>query len=100
MSLDGRVLAVAGGAGNVGPTVVRRLAEAGALLSVAGRDAGPLEALRAHVGKSVEPAVVDLLDPNGTREWADRLNGGHGRGGGLVPLFRGWGGRNAAEDSP
>ena len=100
MSLDGRVLAVAGGAGNVGPTVVRRLAEAGALLSVAGRDAGPLEALRADVGKSVEPAVVDLLDPNEAREWADRLAGKHGRVDGLVHLIGGWRGGTAIEDVP
>jgi NAD(P)-dependent dehydrogenase (short-subunit alcohol dehydrogenase family) len=100
MSLDGRVLAVAGGAGNVGPTVIRRLVEAGALLSVAGRDAGPLEALRADVGKSVEPAVVDLLDLNRTREWADRLAGQHGGVDGLVHLVGGWRGGAAIEDAP
>jgi len=100
LSLDGRVLAVAGGAGNVGPTVVRRLVEAGAVLSVAGRDAGPLEALRADIGDGVEPAVVDLLDPNGTREWADRLAGQHERVDGLVHLVGGWRGGTPIEDAP
>ena len=100
MSLDGRVLAVAGGAGNVGPTVVRRLVEAGAVLSVAGRDAGPLEALRADIGNGVEPAVVDLLDPNGAREWADGLAGQHERVDGLVHLVGGWRGGTPIEDAP
>ena len=72
-SLEGRVIAIAGGAGNLGPTVVRRLAEAGAVLSVAGRDRSALEALRADVGESVEPFAVDLLDPEATRGWATAL---------------------------
>ncbi len=100
MSLEDRVLAVAGGAGNLGPTVVGRLADAGALLSVAGRDAGPLETLRADVGDSVEPAVVDLLDPNGARQWADGLAERHGRVDGLVHLVGGWRGGTAIEDAP
>jgi NAD(P)-dependent dehydrogenase (short-subunit alcohol dehydrogenase family) len=100
MSLEGRVLAVAGGGGNLGPTVVRRLADAGAWLSVAGRDAGPLEALRADVGESVEPAVVDLLDPNEARGWADGLVGRHGRVDGLVHLVGGWRGGTPIEDAP
>ncbi len=100
MSLEDRVLAVAGGTGNVGPTVVRRLAEAGALLSVAGRDAGLLEALRADIGQSVEPAVVDLLDPKGAHEWADGVAGRHGRVDGLVHLVGGWRGGTPIEDAP
>jgi NAD(P)-dependent dehydrogenase (short-subunit alcohol dehydrogenase family) len=100
MSLEGRVLAVAGGAGNLGPTVVCRLADAGALLSVAGRDAGPLETLRADLGDSVEPAVVDLLDPQGARQWADGLADRHGRVDGLIHLVGGWRGGTPIEDAP
>ncbi|MDH4103769.1 MAG: SDR family oxidoreductase [Thermoleophilia bacterium] len=100
ISLEDRVLAVAGGAGNVGPTVVRRLAEAGALLSVAGREAGPLETLRADIGESVEPAVVDLLDPKGAHEWAGGVAGRHGRVDGLVHLVGGWRGGTPIEDAP
>jgi NAD(P)-dependent dehydrogenase (short-subunit alcohol dehydrogenase family) len=100
MSLEGRVLAVAGGAGNLGPTVVRRLVDAGALLSVAGRDAGPLETLRGDLGASVEPAVVDLLDPQGARQWADGLAERHGRVDGLIHLVGGWRGGTAIEDAP
>ena len=100
MSLEGRVIAVAGGAGNLGPTVVGRLADAGALLSVAGRDAGSLETLRADLGDSVEPAVVDLLDPEGARLWADDLAERHGRVDGLVHLVGGWRGGTPIEDAP
>lgn len=99
-SLEGRVLAVAGGAGNLGPTVVRRLVDAGAVLSVAGRDASSLEALRTAIGESVEPAVVDLLDPGAARDWADGLATRHGRVDGLVHLVGGWRGGTAIEDAP
>lgn len=94
------MLAVAGGAGNLGPTVVRRLADAGAVLSVAGRDASSLEALRTAIGESVEPAVFDLLDPGAARDWADGLATRHGRVDGLVHLVGGWRGGTAIEDAP
>jgi NAD(P)-dependent dehydrogenase (short-subunit alcohol dehydrogenase family) len=98
--LEGRVIAVAGGAGNLGPTVVRRLAEAGAVLSVAGRDSGPLEALRKDIGDMVEPAVVDLLDPEAAHDWAAGLAEQHGQIDGLVHLVGGWRGGTPIEDAP
>jgi NAD(P)-dependent dehydrogenase (short-subunit alcohol dehydrogenase family) len=94
------VIAVAGGAGNLGPTVVRRLADAGAVLSVAGRDSGPLEALREDIGDVVEPAVVDLLDPEATRGWAAAFAEQHGHIDGLVHLVGGWRGGTPIEDAP
>lgn len=94
------MFAVAGGAGNLGPTVVRRLADAGAVLSVAGRDVSSLEALRTAMGESVESAVVDLLDSGATRDWADGLATRHGRVDGLVHLVGGWRGGTAIEDAP
>ena len=93
-------LAVAGGAGNVGPTVVRRLVDEGAIVSVGGRAADPLEALAADLGESVEPAVVDLLDADGARGWADGLVQRHGRVDGLVHLVGGWRGGTPIEDAP
>src|SRR3970040_388317 len=39
-SLAGRVIAIAGAGGNLGPTVVRRLAPAGAVLELARRGGG------------------------------------------------------------
>jgi len=98
--LEGRVIAVAGGAGNLGPTVVRRLADAGAVLSVAGRHSGPLEALREDIGDMVESAGADLLDPEATRDWAAGLAEQHGHIDGLVHLVGGWRGGTPIEDAP
>ena len=98
-SLEGRVIAVAGGAGNLGPTVVRRLTDAGARLSVAGRDSRSLEALREDIGDGVEPAVVDLFDAEGARGWASDL-AGRGPIDGLVHLVGGWRGGTPIEEAP
>jgi NAD(P)-dependent dehydrogenase (short-subunit alcohol dehydrogenase family) len=99
-SLEGRVLAIAGATGNLGPTVVRRLAAAGATLGLCGRDRSSLEALVSEVGGEAELAVVDLLDANATRAWADDLAAKHGRVDGLVHLVGGWRGGTPIEESP
>ena len=98
-ALEGRVLAVAGGAGNLGPTVVRRLVEGGARTCVCGRDREGLDALAAEVGE-IDTDVVDLLDPAATREWATTLADRHGRVDGLVHLVGGWRGGTPIEDAP
>jgi NAD(P)-dependent dehydrogenase (short-subunit alcohol dehydrogenase family) len=100
-ALEGRVIAVAGGAGNLGPTVVRRLAEAGARACVCGRDAESLEALASEIEPAIETDVVDLLDPAAARGWADDLAARHdGRVDGLVHLVGGWRGGPAIEEAP
>jgi NAD(P)-dependent dehydrogenase (short-subunit alcohol dehydrogenase family) len=100
-ALEGRVIAVAGGAGNLGPTVVRRLAEAGGRINVCGRDAESLEALASEIEHAIETDVVDLLDPAAARGWADDLAARHdGRIDGLVHLVGGWRGGPAIEDAP
>ena len=99
--LDGRVIAVAGGAGNVGPTVVRRLAEAGARTCVCGRDRESLDVLAAAIEPAIEADVVDLFDPVATRDWATDLAGRHdGRVDGLVHLVGGWRGGTPIEEAP
>ena len=99
--LDGRVLAVAGGAGNLGPTVVERLAQQGARVCVCGRDRGSLDALAAAVSGEIETDVVDLLDAAATRAWADDLAARHdGRVDGLAHLVGGWRGGTAIEEAP
>ena len=100
-ALEGRVIAVAGGAGNLGPTVVRRLAEAGGVVCVCGRDAESLEALASEIKPAIETDVVDLLDPEATKSWADDLAGRHdGRVDGLVHLVGGWRGGAPIEEAP
>jgi NAD(P)-dependent dehydrogenase (short-subunit alcohol dehydrogenase family) len=99
--LDGRVIAVAGGAGNLGPTVVRRLAGAGTRVCVCGRDRAALDALAAEIAEPIETDVVDLLDAEATRAWATELAARHdGRVDGLVHLVGGWRGGTPIEDAP
>ncbi len=100
MSLEGRVIAVAGGAGNLGPTVVARLASAGAQLCVCGRDRAGLDALSAEIGHVIETDVVDLLDAQATKAWADDLASRRGQVDGLVHLVGGWRGGTPIEDAP
>lgn len=99
-ALDGRVLAVAGGAGNLGPTVVQRLASAGARPCVCGRDQSSLDALSEEIEGEIETDVVDLLDPAATRGWATDLAARHDRVDGLVHLVGGWRGGTSIEEAP
>jgi len=99
-SLEGRVLAVAGPGGTLGPTVVRRLAGTGAQLRLCGRDRARLDAIAADAGGDIETASVDLLDPEATRAWADGLAAGEGHVDGLVHLVGGWRGGTAIEEAP
>jgi NAD(P)-dependent dehydrogenase (short-subunit alcohol dehydrogenase family) len=100
-ALDGRVIAVAGGAGNLGPTVVRRLVEEGSRACVCGRDKMSLDALAAEIATEIETDVVDLLDPVATKAWGADLSGRHGgRVDGLVHLVGGWRGGTPIEDAP
>ena len=49
-SLEGRVVAVAGAAGGLGPTVCRTLAEAGATIAATDIDQGKLDDLATELG--------------------------------------------------
>ena len=100
-ALEGRVIAIAGGAGNLGPTVVRRLVEAGSHACVCGRDRSGLDALASEIGGAIETDVVDLLDPAATKKWAADLTARHdGRVDGLVHLVGGWRGGTPIEEAP
>jgi NAD(P)-dependent dehydrogenase (short-subunit alcohol dehydrogenase family) len=99
-SLEGRVLAIAGAGGSLGPTVVRRLAPTGARLALAGRDAEPLESLASDAGVDADVASVDLLDQAAARAWADGVAERIGRVDGLLHLVGGWRGGSPIEESP
>ncbi len=94
------MIAVAGGAGNLGPTVVARLASAGGQVCACGRDRASLDALSAEIGHGIETDVVDLLDPDATKAWADDLASRRGHVDGLVHLVGGWRGGTPIEESP
>jgi NAD(P)-dependent dehydrogenase (short-subunit alcohol dehydrogenase family) len=99
-TLQGRVIAVAGGTGNLGPTVVRRLADGGARACVCGRDGESLDGLAADID-GIETDVVDLLDTDATWGWASDLAARHeGRVDGLVHLVGGWRGGEPIEEAP
>jgi NAD(P)-dependent dehydrogenase (short-subunit alcohol dehydrogenase family) len=98
-SLAGRVVAVAGAGGNLGPTVVQRLASSGARLALAGRRIEPLDALAAEVGGDIDTASVDLLDREAARGWASGVAERLGRVDGLVHIVGGWRGGSPIEEA-
>jgi len=99
-SLAEHVIAIAGAGGNLGPTVVERLAPTGARLALAGRDKASLDALAATAGAEADTASVDLLDAEAAQTWAigiaDRLS----RVDALVHLVGGWRGGKPIEEAP
>jgi NAD(P)-dependent dehydrogenase (short-subunit alcohol dehydrogenase family) len=99
-SLEGRVIAIAGAAGNLGPSVVRRLAPTGATLALGGRHQAPLDELAAEIGVEADSAEVDLLDPGSAHAWATGIAARLGRVDGLVHLVGGWRGGQSIEEAP
>lgn len=100
--LDGRVIAIAGVGGGLGPLVAARLAEAGA--TVAGTDRSPeaLESLGADlgIGERWDGRAVDLLDEDAVRGWCAALVERFGRVDGLVHLVGGWRGGEPLHEAP
>jgi NADP-dependent 3-hydroxy acid dehydrogenase YdfG len=91
--LEGRVIAIAGAAGGLGPTVVRRLADDGASIGATDRDQGRLDQLGQDLVLSdqrFDGRVVDLLSADGAAEWASALGEKFGRVDALVHLVGGW----------
>ncbi|NGN64471.1 SDR family NAD(P)-dependent oxidoreductase [Streptomyces sp. A7024] len=92
-ALKGAVIAVAGAGGPAGSAALRRLAAAGATVVGADADTERLnDAVKAAsgLGGFVYGEQVDLLDPEATRDWAERIEKDHGRVDGLVHLVGGW----------
>ena len=92
-SLDGRVIAIAGAAGGLGPPVCERLAAAGASLALTDRDQGRLDEVVAGLGlpdERVDARVVDLLDGESADGWAQALSERFGHVDGLLHLVGGW----------
>ena len=99
-SLAGRVIAIAGAGGNLGPTVVQRLARANAGLELAGRDAARLDALAAEAGGEVGTTAVDLLDPDAAKAWSREILDRRGRIDALVHMIGGWRGGKPIDEAP
>ena len=99
-SLAGRVVAIAGAGGNLGPTVVHRLAPEAARLCLCGRNRSSLEPLAAESPEKLDVDELDLLDRAATEAWAAELLQRHGRVDALVHLVGGWRGGATIEESP
>ena len=101
--LDGRVIAIAGVGGGLGPLVAARLAGAGAIVAGTDRDPAALEALSADLGIPPERwdgRAVDLLDEDAARAWCAALVERFGRVDGLAHLVGGWRGGKPLHEAP
>ncbi len=96
--LAGRVIAIPGAGGSLGPSVARRLAAGGAAVSLAGRDAGHLAPLAAELG-GADVEEIDLLDETAARVWAERLAAEHGGVDAVAHLVGGYRGGSPIEES-
>jgi NAD(P)-dependent dehydrogenase (short-subunit alcohol dehydrogenase family) len=102
-SFDGRVFAIAGIGGGLGPVVAERLADAGAAVAGTDREQGRIDEVGAALGLSAERwdgRAVDLLDEGATRAWRDALVERFGRVDGLLHLVGGWRGGQALHEAP
>ena len=91
--LDGRVIAIAGAGGGLGPVVAKRLAEAGASLALADRSQEIADGVAKDLGlpaDRIEPLAVDLLDESQANDWAASTQEKFGRVDGLLHLVGGY----------
>ncbi len=101
--LDGRVIAIAGVGGGLGPLVAAELGAAGATVAGTDRDQGLLDSLGADLGLPAERwdgRAVDLLDPEAVAGWCAALVERFGRVDGLVHLVGGWRGGQPLHEAP
>jgi NAD(P)-dependent dehydrogenase (short-subunit alcohol dehydrogenase family) len=101
VNLEGRVVAVPGAAGGLGPAVLRRLAQAGARIAATDVNQARLDAATGDLGLEadrLDARTVDLLDENATRAWAGAVAERFGAVHAVAHLVGGWrGGQGVAE---
>jgi NAD(P)-dependent dehydrogenase (short-subunit alcohol dehydrogenase family) len=91
--LDGRVIAIAGAGGGLGPVVAKRLAEDGATLSLADRSQEIADSVAQDLGipdDRVDPRAVDLLEEKEANDWAAAMEDRFGRVDALLHLVGGY----------
>lgn len=101
--LDGRVFAIAGIGGGLGPVVAERLAAAGATVAGTDRDQARIDEVGAGLGLPAERwdgRAVDLLDEEAARGWCAALLERFGRVDGLLHLVGGWRGGQPLHEAP
>ena len=103
MSPIDKVVAIAGAAGGLGPTVARAFAADGARLAVAGRSEADLLGLLDSLGLPAErrlATAVDLTDTAAAQAWADAVIGRFGRVDVVLHLVGGYKGGTRIADIP
>ena len=103
MSLDGKVVAIAGAGGGLGPSVSSVLAERGAILALAERHPDLAKSCAAHLDVAEERCdtfAVDLLDAEAARGWAEHVAGKFGGVDALIHLVGGWRGGKPIAEAP
>src|SRR3954453_5932470 len=101
--LDGRVIAIAGAAGGLGPTVARRLADDGATIAATDRDQERLDQLASALSLPEDRwdgRVVDLLSEDAARDWCEALVDRFDRVDALLHLIGGWKGGEPISTTP
>jgi len=101
--LDGRVIAIAGASGGLGPSVAKRLAAGGATIAGVDRSQEHLDALRAELelpDDRFDGQVVDLLDEQAARDWEAHLRSRFGGVDALLHLVGGWRGGQPLAEAP
>jgi NAD(P)-dependent dehydrogenase (short-subunit alcohol dehydrogenase family) len=101
--LDGRVVAIAGVGGGLGPLVAGELAAAGATVAGTDRDQGLLDSLGGELGIPAERwdgRAVEMLDEAAVGDWCAALVERFGRVDGLVHLVGGWRGGQPLHEAP
>jgi NAD(P)-dependent dehydrogenase (short-subunit alcohol dehydrogenase family) len=91
--LDGRVIAIAGAGGGLGPVVAKRLADAGASLALADRQQEIADSVAEGLGlpdDRVATQAVDLLDESQADDWAAATDRKFGHVDGLLHLVGGY----------
>jgi NAD(P)-dependent dehydrogenase (short-subunit alcohol dehydrogenase family) len=101
-NLDGRVIAIAGVGGGLGPVVAKRLGDAGAIVAGANRGQEELDALGAELGlgERWEGTAVDLTEEDAVAAWRDGLVERFGHVDGLIHLVGGWRGGQPLHEEP
>jgi NAD(P)-dependent dehydrogenase (short-subunit alcohol dehydrogenase family) len=101
--LDGRVIAIAGAAGGLGPTVARRLANDGATIAATDVNQERLDELGTDLGlpeDRYDGRTVDLLSEDAPREWVSALVDRFGQVDALLHLVGGWKGGDPIATTP
>jgi NAD(P)-dependent dehydrogenase (short-subunit alcohol dehydrogenase family) len=102
-NLEGRVIAIAGVGGGLGPSVAARLAEAGAIVAGANRFQADVDAVGEGLGLPAEQwdgRAVDLTDEAAVAGWRDAVVERFGHVDGLVHLVGGWRGGQPLHEEP